>query len=59
MKQSPRAKFDRLCLATFRFSFKQSNVDHILFVKWKGGHVTILLGYVDDMVVTGDAEGEF
>ena len=36
------------------FGYKQSNSDHTLFIKHKGGKVTALIVYVDDMVLTGD-----
>ena len=36
------------------FGYKQSNSDHTLFIKHKGGKVTTLIVYVDDMVLTGD-----
>ena len=36
------------------FSYKQSNLDHTLFIKHKKGKVTALIVYVDDMVLTGD-----
>lgn len=31
-----------------------SNSDHTLFLKHKKGKVTVLIIYVDDMVITGD-----
>ena len=34
--------------------YKQINSDHTLFIKHKEGKVTILIVYVDDMVLTGD-----
>ena len=34
--------------------YKQSNSNHTLFIKHKEGKVTILIMYVDDMVLTGD-----
>ncbi|KAG6531058.1 hypothetical protein ZIOFF_004828 [Zingiber officinale] len=40
------------------FGFKQGNADHTLFIKRKGDNTTILLVYVDDMIVTGDDEVE-
>jgi hypothetical protein len=39
-------------------SCKQSSSDHILFIKHQKGKVTILIVYVDDMIVTGDDPGK-
>ncbi|XP_034224126.1 uncharacterized mitochondrial protein AtMg00810-like [Prunus dulcis] len=36
------------------FGYKQSNSDHILFVKRDGRRLTALIVYVDDIVVTGN-----
>ena len=36
------------------YDYKQGNVDHTLFFKRMGGKVTLLIIYVDDMVVIGD-----
>ncbi|XP_043697456.1 uncharacterized mitochondrial protein AtMg00810-like, partial [Telopea speciosissima] len=33
--------------------YKQNNADHTLFVKRVGQHITILIVYVDDIVITG------
>lgn len=54
LKQSPRAWFGRFSLTMKAFSYKQSGADHTLFVKHKGGKITALIVYVDDMVLTGD-----
>ena len=40
------------------FGYKQSNSDHTLFIKHKEGKVTILIIYVDDMVMTRDDPSE-
>ena len=38
-----------------RMEFKQSQGDHTLFIKKSGnGKITILIVYVDDIIVTGD-----
>lgn len=34
------------------FGYKQSGADYTLFIKRQGGKVTILIVYVDDIVVT-------
>nr|GFA25451.1 putative reverse transcriptase, RNA-dependent DNA polymerase [Tanacetum cinerariifolium] len=41
-----------------RYGFKQSNSDHTLFLKNRKNHVTCLIIYVDDMVITGNDEEE-
>ncbi|KAJ0852133.1 putative RNA-directed DNA polymerase [Helianthus annuus] len=58
LKQSPRAWFGRFTLAMKGYGFKQSNSDHTLFLKRRNGHVTCLIIYVDDMIITGDDEEE-
>ncbi|XP_043714467.1 uncharacterized mitochondrial protein AtMg00810-like [Telopea speciosissima] len=35
--------------------YKQSNADHTLFIKRTSGHITILIVYVDDIVITGSS----
>ncbi|PRQ42417.1 putative RNA-directed DNA polymerase [Rosa chinensis] len=54
LKQSPRAWFGRFTQSMRRFGYKQSNSDHTLFLKHQKGKVTVLIIYVDDMVITGD-----
>ena len=34
-----------------KLNYKQNNIDHTLFIKQKPGKVTVLIVYVDDMVV--------
>lgn len=41
-----------------KYGFRKSNSDHSLFIKHKGNKVTILIVYVDDMIITGDDEEE-
>lgn len=53
LKQSPKAWFDRFSKAMLLFGYKQSNVDHTMFIKYKGDKVTILIVHVDDIIVTG------
>jgi Reverse transcriptase (RNA-dependent DNA polymerase) len=54
LKQSPRAWFGRFCLAMKSYGFNQSDSDHTLFFKRKQGKLTLLIIYVDDMIITGD-----
>ena len=54
LKQSPRAWFGRFTEAMKKYGYRQGNADHTLFIKRMRGKVTLLIIYVDDMVVTGD-----
>ncbi|XP_049936825.1 retrovirus-related Pol polyprotein from transposon RE2 isoform X2 [Nymphaea colorata] len=58
LKQSPRAWFERLRIVMKTNGYKQGNCDHTLFIKQRDGLVSLLLVYVDDMIVTGDDEEE-
>ncbi|KAK6131471.1 hypothetical protein DH2020_034779 [Rehmannia glutinosa] len=58
LKQSPRAWFDRFSKAMITFGYKQSNADHTMFIKYLNGKITILIVYVDDIVVTGNNQEE-
>ncbi|CAL2227907.1 unnamed protein product [Prunus armeniaca] len=54
LKQSPRAWFGRFTTAMKKFGYRQANTDHTLFIKHRVGTVTLLIIYVDDMIMTGD-----
>jgi hypothetical protein len=55
LKQSPRAWFGRFTKVMTSLGYKQSQGDHTLFIKHSPqGGVTILLVYVDDIIMTGD-----
>jgi hypothetical protein len=59
LKQSPRAWFERFSRAMQRFGYKQSQVGHTFFIKHSyQGNVTALIVYVDDIVLTGNDDGE-
>ena len=59
IKQSPRAWFGRFAKVMKESGYKQSQGDHTLFIKHSAtGGVTALLGYVDDIIVTGNDERE-
>jgi hypothetical protein len=59
LKQSPRAWFERCSWAMQRFGYKQNQADHTLFIKHSfHGKVTTLIMYVDDIVLTGNDDGE-
>ena len=59
LKQYPRAWFRRFSKVMKEFGYKQSQGDHTLFIKHSAaGGVTILLVYVDDIIVTGNDKRE-
>ena len=41
-----------------RFGYRQSNSDHTLFLRRRGGKITCLIIYVDDMIITGNDKEE-
>lgn len=57
-KKSPRAWSNRYCKVIISFSYQQSNVDHTLFIRHQTGKLTLLIVYVDDIVMTGDDKKE-
>ncbi|CAA7399927.1 unnamed protein product [Spirodela intermedia] len=59
LKQSPRTWFGRFIVAMKKLNYKQSNPDHTLNFKHSSSRgVTVLLVYVDDIIITGNDEGE-
>ncbi|BBN67319.1 transposable element gene [Prunus dulcis] len=54
LKQFPRAWFGRFTASMKKFSYQQANTNHTLFIKHRAGKMTLLIIYVDDMIVTGD-----
>jgi hypothetical protein len=58
LKQSPRAWFGRFRNEVCKLGYQQSNADHTLFFKRHNDKVTILVVYVDDIVITGNDDKE-
>ena len=54
-KQSPRAWFGRLNYAMKGFGYRQAVADHTLFFKRDVDDITLLIVYIDDMIVTGSS----
>lgn len=52
LKQASRQWNLKLTKALLRADFKQSNLDHSLFIKKKEADLVIILIYVDDMLLT-------
>ena len=59
LKQSPKAWFGRFTEVMEEFGYKQSQGDHIIFIKHStAGGVIALLVYVNDIIVTVNDERE-
>ena len=58
LKQASRSWFREFCSAIQTIGFCQSKVDYSLFTQVKGTSLTIVLLYVDDMVITDNNEVE-
>jgi hypothetical protein len=56
-KQSPRVWFDRFKKAMIGMGYQQTNADYTIFFQQYGGHITMLVVYVNDMIIIGDDEG--
>jgi len=55
LKQSPKAWFERFTQAMVSMGYQQSQGDHTLFIKhFILGGVTILIVYIDDIIITND-----
>lgn len=59
LKQSPRTWFGSLTHVMVSLGYKQSQGDHTLFIKHaQNGKLTLLLVYIDDMIIVGNDEFE-
>lgn len=54
LKQAPGAWFEKFSLALLQLSFNSSHHDSGLFIRRGSTGITILLLYVDDMIITRD-----
>lgn len=54
LKQASRQWNSKFCSAMLQHGFLQSVHDHSLFIKRRDALITILLVYVDDIVISGD-----
>lgn len=54
LKQAPRAWFEQFCKTLLHAGFQQSQYDLTLFPCNTSHCITILLVYVDDIIITGD-----
>ncbi|XP_048527792.1 uncharacterized protein LOC125507164 [Triticum urartu] len=58
LKQSPRAWFDRFRRAVWNMGYGQCNGDHTVFYRHIDKKITIVVVYIDDIIITGDDEEE-
>ena len=59
LKQSPRAWFDRFTQFVKKQGYTQAQADHTLFMKFSiKGEISVLIVYVDDIILTGDYHEE-
>ena len=55
LKQSPRAWFGKFEKAFKGYSYQQSQADHTMFYnRVDNGKLSILIVYIDDIIITGD-----
>lgn len=58
LKQPPRAWFNKLSYSMKEYGFKQAMIDHTLFYKKDGNNITLLIFYVNDMIVTSSSNSK-
>lgn len=56
LKQSPYAWFGKFRSAMVGMGHQQIIADHTVFFQHHRGHITMLVVYVEDMIITGDVE---
>ena len=54
LKQTPQARFAKFSCNILQFDFQSSPYDHALFIRKTTQGCTLLLLYVDDMIITSD-----
>ena len=58
LKQSPRAWFGQFTRAVRQHGYQKTHADHTLFYKRQATGITILIVYVDDIILIGDNREE-
>lgn len=58
LKQAPRQWFSKLSSILFELSYIQSQTDHSLFFKHSSNLITVILVYVDDILICGNSLSE-
>jgi Reverse transcriptase (RNA-dependent DNA polymerase) len=54
LKQSPRAWYAKLSFSLLKIKFIKSTADSSMFIKHSQNITTIILVYVDDIIITGN-----
>lgn len=55
LKQAPRQWFSKLSLTLVEFGYNQSKADYSLFTKTRHDNITLILVYVDDLLISGNS----
>lgn len=58
LKQAPHQWFNKLSSVLMQLGYTQSQIDHNLFVKNSGASITLILVYVDDILICRNSPGE-
>ena len=58
LKQSSRKWYEKLSILLLSCGYQQAQADHSLFVKTANSDFTALIGYVDDIILTGNSTAE-
>ena len=59
LKQASRKWYEKLTCLLLQHQYTQSNADHSLFIKKIATSFTVLLVYVDDVIIVGDSLTKF
>jgi Reverse transcriptase (RNA-dependent DNA polymerase) len=54
LKQSPRVWNEKLSPHLIFYNFKISNADHSLFIRINQLNITVILVYIDDIIIIGN-----
>nr|KYP51628.1 Retrovirus-related Pol polyprotein from transposon TNT 1-94 [Cajanus cajan] len=58
LKHASRCWYDKLSHLLFTCGYQQAQADHNLFIKASNSAITVLIIYVDDIVLTGNSDSE-
>ena len=58
LKQAPKAWYNKIVEFLIKSGYSIAHADSSLFIKVHGVKMTIVLVYMDDLIITGDSEVE-